>query len=668
MSSEGKLIPVFRKDEGTLFSSGKYYNDITLNKFSKFLFEQISFNWEWPEATDRHLTVYLSNIMDSFCDDYKKIRQSQKMIQAMWQEYELGNFLINGSKEFENFCRYNSISDQYKQIHSYEQMIVALNEKLSNIHKKSKKILRPFIQRISETKNSETFKQVQEFNILFDKPMEFKCYIGKHYAFHEYANDYKKGQYYSPDSKLLNEIFRSSLFFHQPSCKILVGEKWTSIDEFPILDSKNTLIWHKILAHLSYENMMKIFGISNLEHFIFELIPESSEPLELTIRVERTASGYKMEFTLCETEIGFELILAKTDSRQPKFLEFKKNEMHGILTKQQERKETRTKLQKKLIGQTRTICINDHDGLSSFVFKMKESYFFSMYFKKVQKMVKDFGKTLIELRYLAFICMSFDLMKIHTYSLVFPKVIPKENNFTLIENCTNASILFDPENKTEIIGNLVEINNNKRIQIITGPNGNGKTTYVNALALNQIFCQIGWPVFATKATMSPKTDMKIHYVHSGAGISGESRFTFECKRIRELFESIYGNYPLIIMDESYTGTNYKPAEKLLSEILQACSETKQSLFMTTHHHGLIPFVESLKNGHNLYCHIDEVEGKDVPTFKILDGSSTKTNAYQVASEAGVRYEDLLKLIEERLNKVDIVLSEEEIQGDDDLPF
>jgi len=64
--------------------------------------------------------------------------------------------------------------------------------------------------------------------------------------------------------------------------------------------------------------------------------------------------------------------------------------------------------------------------------------------------------------------------------------------------------------------------------------------------------------------------------------------------------------------------------------------------MTTHYHGLIQYMNELKNGFNLHCVVGEDESF---TFKIKPGSSTKSNALKVAEVNQVRFVQLRELME-----------------------
>jgi DNA mismatch repair ATPase MutS len=132
--------------------------------------------------------------------------------------------------------------------------------------------------------------------------------------------------------------------------------------------------------------------------------------------------------------------------------------------------------------------------------------------------------------------------------------------------------------------------------------------------------------------------------------------------MNSVFAEMNGAYPLVLVDEPYTGTNPGDAESLLKEMIQACSEEGISLMLTTHFHGLIDFITTLPNGRNLHCVVNSNKGF---TYQIQPGSSRISNALLVAEHAGVRLDQLKKTIQERKNYVP---QEATASDGDDLPF
>src|SRR5258708_26136944 len=87
------------------------------------------------------------------------------------------------------------------------------------------------------------------------------------------------------------------------------------------------------------------------------------------------------------------------------------------------------------------------------------------------------------------------------------------------------------DNATKLVGNNVSLDDQGRIAILTGPNSGGKTTYVQAVGLAQVFFQAGLLVPADKARMSPVDGI---YTHFPALESFQGRFSEEAARLRVL--------------------------------------------------------------------------------------------------------------------------------------
>ena len=625
------LNPVFmeEKEGAELLENRSIITDITFGKwFGIFVSSLNGFSWGWPGADPKDLLKYISHILLSFCSDAEKIKKAQKMILVFMHQKNLIDFLLDQTEKFESWRDMNM--HELKLIEDLEELVACLNKKFQQLQGNSKTILEPIISFSKELEESKRISDIREFIALFKKPMEFHSYICAHEEFDNPFEALKAYREYPHDSKKRKEILDQRIYWHECVCTILDDSGRVSIEGKDYLqDWKSN--FHQ-LSGISAENVAKILGVTFKELYE-QVFPSSDEPLRATLVFEPKKGGYEISLTLKEPEEPITLELFDS-RRSPKRLVAKKRESEGV------RKE-RNDLQKRLIGMKKTAFFKtgtpDH---SSFIHYAKTLYFRG-FLRECQDDVAEFGEFLNELRYFAFVAQQFCFA---ASDVVFPEVLQVEENCTEIINASNPVLIFDPETKGRVIPNTIIINEKQRVQMITGPNQNGKSRYMDSIGLNQIMFQAGWPIFAKKASMSPKTDLKAHYVRSGVGISGESRFSHECQRMRVVFEEMNGSYPLLLIDEPYTGTNYIDSEILLKEVLQACSDENISVFLTTHFHGLIDFVSGLPNGKNLHCVVSD---KGEFTYQIREGSSTKSNALSVAETAGVR----LNQIKDTIKKI-----------------
>ncbi|HBN84760.1 MAG TPA: DNA mismatch repair protein MutS, partial [Clostridiales bacterium] len=95
--------------------------------------------------------------------------------------------------------------------------------------------------------------------------------------------------------------------------------------------------------------------------------------------------------------------------------------------------------------------------------------------------------------------------------MVRPQVVDKDQRICEIQNICDLSLAVRMRNDDKtlkrpgdiIVKNEVNMNNQGRIFIITGPNQGGKTTYTRSIGMAQVLFQAGLYVPGTKARMSP---------------------------------------------------------------------------------------------------------------------------------------------------------------------
>ncbi len=672
------LLPVYiqEKQVGSSILEIDDLKDITLDQFFKFFFNRVSNydNWNWLHARQDAVFAYAYSNLLGFCHDPVKIRATQEIIFTFMNEKKLCEFLLDKKAPFDIWADRNYSDHGIKMLSSFSGIVSGIHKELQNVQDAGKKHLEPFINYFSELNSGEFMKNIREFIDIFEKPLELTFLLASseetsHHrirSFNDFPamlrkyNNYPEGHYERTEKMRygIDAQETKATFFDN-------GGKAIPIEEYSYMqgmqDSKETCC----LIHIPKSFLLTVFSL-NHEKFLGEFMPESHEPIKMTLRIEKQkADYYKLSYIMEEPDE--DIVLDHVPEHwvgDKKTGYWIREKMVSRLRKEGDQaKGERTAVQKSLIGKTVSTVTNNE-----FVYQTKKRYFHHFFSKCYKFLSEDFGRILGELRYLAYIAEELSLISISTPT-TFPKILPIEEGGTEIIDGINPSLLLNPEMKINVVPNTIEVNDRFRVQIITGPNQNGKSRFMDGIGLHQIMFQAGWPIFAKKAQMSPKTDLRVRYVHSGVGIMGESRFSNECMDVFKDFDEAKGKYPLFLIDEPYTGTNYSDAEKLLTELLQACSEENVTVFLTTHFHGLIPFVDSLSNGRNLHCVVGD---NDSFTYKICEGSSIKSNALIVAERAGVRYESIKNIL--RKKKKDYPVVQAPTNGPtspeegDDLPF
>ncbi len=193
--------------------------------------------------------------------------------------------------------------------------------------------------------------------------------------------------------------------------------------------------------------------------------------------------------------------------------------------------------------------------------------------------------------------------------------------------------ILETISKQKYIPNDIYIDNDKHIQIITGPNMGGKSTYMRQCALIVLLAQIGCYVPAKKAIL-PIFDQVFTRIGSTDDIlAGQSTFMVEMREANNALQNATKD-SLIIMDEIGRGTSTYDGMALAQSMLEYIDAAigAKTLF-STHYHELT----SLENNMNgvINKHVDVYEENDKITFlyKVKDGKANKSYGIHVASLA-----------------------------------
>lgn len=660
------LIPVYTRGfrEGENLLKYKDMQNITLDIFLGLFLGKLKedhSNWYWFHARFDYVCHLILNCLTAFCHDPEKIRKTQDMIYVFMHENSLREFILDKNAPYDHWS--NDYTPDYgiKMLQSFIDITSGLNENLQKTQDSAKFAIQPFIPYFEELSNGQKMKDIKEFVEIFNKPLELTFLIANHEKFND-CDDLLSQYRNNPEGSYnRTEKMRYGIYAHEIVAHFFDGDKKIAIEEYSYMQGMQDYKEEHCLIHLPKSYLiLEVLKIS-YEDFLEKLMPEVNEPMKVTLRIEVLGEHkHKISCTFYEPDEDVVLEYVPEKRREGMDGSMGQKLVSRSRNNQDKPKGERNNFQKAFLGKTKSAVY-----FSEFIYQTKVRYFNYFLTKCRQFIQEDFGRVLGDLRSLAYVAGEFRFMSMMDTPLVFPKILPMEEGRTEIVDAYNPTLVIDPKRKGPVIPNFILIDEKRRIQIITGPNQNGKSRYMDNIGLSYILFQAGWPIFAKKAEISPKTDLRVRYVHSGVGISGESRFSNECKEVFGDFKGASGAYPLFLIDEPYTGTNYFDAEVLLKEILQACSEEDVTVFLTTHFHGIIDFISLLPNGHNLHC----VTKEGGFTYKIEDGASTESNALQVAEKAGVRYQSIKDILKKKKEPHNTDEDDDGVDwGDEDLPF
>lgn len=199
------------------------------------------------------------------------------------------------------------------------------------------------------------------------------------------------------------------------------------------------------------------------------------------------------------------------------------------------------------------------------------------------------------------------------------------------------------------------------IQILTGPNMSGKSTYLRQIAIIVIMAQIGSFVPADSANIGIVDKIFTRIGASDNLYKGESTFMVEMNEVSNIIKNATKD-SLLILDEVGRGTSTFDGLSIAWAVLEYISKKiKAKTLFATHYHELTELEEKMDNIINLKVKIQESKDGIVFLRKIVEGKSDRSYGIEVAKIAGLpielinRAKRILSNIEkERKNNPDVL--------------
>ena len=205
----------------------------------------------------------------------------------------------------------------------------------------------------------------------------------------------------------------------------------------------------------------------------------------------------------------------------------------------------------------------------------------------------------------------------------------------------------------EFVPNDAYLNSNSnRLNIITGPNMAGKSTYMRQVALITLMAQIGSFVPATKAHIGIVDKIFTRVGASDDLAMGESTFMVEMMEVATILKNATSK-SLIILDEIGRGTSTYDGLSIAWAVAEKVSEIKAKTLFATHYHELTDLENRLEGTKNYHIAVKE-RGEDIIFLrKIVEGGTDESYGVHVARLAGVprdvtkRANEILKTLERK---------------------
>jgi hypothetical protein len=247
-------------------------------------------------------------------------------------------------------------------------------------------------------------------------------------------------------------------------------------------------------------------------------------------------------------------------------------------------------------------------------------------------------------------------------SLCQPEIRPADERLCVVAESYNLNLALHWRTQSDplsqrIVTNPVELGDGGRIAILTGPNGGGKTTFMQALGLSQILAQAGLWVPGTAAQISPVDNIFTHYPTEEELSKGTGRFGDEAQRLHEIFSQAT-RHSLILLNESLASTHAGESLYVAQDIVGVMRLLGLRAIFATHLHKLAENVAQLNAdlpGESRLISLvasliepDDSADATQRTYKISPGPPMgRSYARELANRYGVSYEQLHQLLESR---------------------
>ena len=197
-----------------------------------------------------------------------------------------------------------------------------------------------------------------------------------------------------------------------------------------------------------------------------------------------------------------------------------------------------------------------------------------------------------------------------------------------------------------------------RVQIITGPNMAGKSTYIRQAALITIMAQMGSFVPAKEALIGIADRVFARVGASDELARGQSTFMVEMTETARILNSATAR-SLVILDEIGRGTSTYDGISLAWAITEYLHDEVQCRTMfATHYHELTDLTTTLKHAANWNVAVQESNDDVVFLHRIVEGAAGRSYGIHVAKIAGVP-----RRVTERATTILATLEDEHITAD-----
>ena len=196
-------------------------------------------------------------------------------------------------------------------------------------------------------------------------------------------------------------------------------------------------------------------------------------------------------------------------------------------------------------------------------------------------------------------------------------------------------LVVEALNDEPFVANDLELHDERRLLVVTGPNMGGKSTYMRQCALIVLLAYAGSFVPAESARLGPVDRIFTRIGASDDLAAGHSTFMVEMTETANILNNATAQ-SLVIMDEVGRGTSTYDGLALARACAEWLAERSRAYTLfATHYFELTELAAEREGVANLHLDASEVGDELVFLHRVKDGPANRSFGLQVAALAGV---------------------------------
>jgi len=245
-----------------------------------------------------------------------------------------------------------------------------------------------------------------------------------------------------------------------------------------------------------------------------------------------------------------------------------------------------------------------------------------------------------------------------------PQIAPAEERRCEVKDSYNVHLVLKYLDGNEgiesaVVKNDILLEPESGIQVLTGPNHGGKTTYLQGVGLVHILSQAGCYVPGRQALLSPLDQLFTHFPLEEKPESEAGRFGEETMRLRKIFEQVT-RHSLVLLNESLSSTSFGESLYLAQDIMRILRRIGARAIYSTHLHELASRVEELNDSVTGDSKIISIVSSPIDASMQAKGAEVnrtykleirpplgQSYAREIAARYGISYQQLEEVLSRR---------------------